>query len=83
VGPGRRVIVGVGVGVMGTIGETGHRNSGHGFPGVQTGFTHRSFTATAMTEASMRAEGLLAKFGVILSGEIMTENGEEFDLHLR
>jgi hypothetical protein len=67
---------------MGTMGETGHRNSGHGFPGVQTGFTHRSFTATAMTETSMRAEGLLAKFGVTFLGETMTEKGDEFDLHL-
>jgi hypothetical protein len=76
------VIVGVGVGVIGTIGETGHRYSGHGTPGVQTGFTHRSFTAAAMTETSERAEGQLATFDVSLWGEIMTEKGEEFDLHL-
>jgi hypothetical protein len=67
---------------MGTMGGTGHRNSGHGFPGVQTGFTHRSFTATAMTETPMRAEGMLAKFGVTFLGATMTEKGDEFDLHL-
>jgi hypothetical protein len=49
--------------VAGMIGVKGaHRYSGHGSPGVQTGFTHRSFTAMAMTEVSMRAEKLLAKF---------------------
>jgi hypothetical protein len=37
--------------VAGMIGVKGaHRYSGHGSPGVQTGFTHRSFTAMAMTE---------------------------------
>jgi hypothetical protein len=85
VGSGRVVIVGstvVAIGGRIEIGEIGHRYSGHGTPGVQTGFTHRSFTAAAMTEISMRAEGLLAKFSVIIWGETMTEKGDEFDLHL-
>ena len=45
------IVVGVGVGVIVSVGP--QRYSGQGTPGVQTGFTHRSSTGDAASRNSI------------------------------